>query len=83
MFERMKVLAKSMSGTVIEIAISIIALAILVGLIAFPVFFGVSTGVNATYWGATNVLIWGTIPVVSLAVIIIGLVGYFRHKGAE
>jgi len=79
MFERMKVMARSMSGTVIEIAISILVLAILVGVIAFPIFFGT----NTSGWGATNILIWGVVPTVSLAVVIVGLVNHFRKSYAE
>jgi len=75
----MKMYARSMSGTVIEIAISILVLAILVGVIAFPIFFGT----NTTGWGATNILIWGVVPTVSLAVVIVGLVNHFRRGGAE
>jgi len=71
--------AHSLSGTVIEIAIAILVLAILVGTIAFPIFFGT----NTTSWGATNILIWGVVPTVSLAVVIIGLVKHFKHTGAE
>jgi ABC-type proline/glycine betaine transport system permease subunit len=71
--------AYSLSGMVIEIAIAILVLAILVGTIAFPIFFGT----NTTNWGAQNILIWGVVPTVSLAVVIIGLVKYFRHGGAE
>lgn len=77
MFERMKMYARSMSGTVIEIAISILVLAILVGVIAFPIFFGT----NTTGWGATNILIWGVVPTVALAVVIVGLVNHFRKGG--
>lgn len=66
--------AYSLSGTVIEIAISILVLAILIGTIAFPIFFGT----NTSTWGVTNILIWGVVPTVSLAVVIIGLVKHFR-----
>ena len=79
MFERMKVMARSMSGTVIEIAISILVLAILVGVIAFPIFFGT----NTSGWGETNILIWGVVPTVALAVVIVGLVNHFRKSHAE
>jgi uncharacterized membrane protein YbhN (UPF0104 family) len=71
--------AHSLSGTVIEIAIAILVLAILVGIVAFPIFFGVSTA----GWGANNVLIWGVVPTVVLATIIIGLVYHFKHRGAD
>ena len=70
--------AFSLSGMVIEIAIAILVLAILVGTIAFPIFFGT----NTTGWGATNILIWGVVPTVSLAVVIIVLVKHFKHKGS-
>lgn len=70
--------AYSLSGQVIEIAIAILVLAILVGTIAFPIFFGT----NTSEWGATNILIWGVIPTVSLAVVIIGIVKYFKGHGA-
>jgi ABC-type proline/glycine betaine transport system permease subunit len=72
--------AHSLSGTVIEIAIAILVLAILVGTIAFPIFFGT----NTSDWGTTNILIWGVVPTVALAVVIIGLVKHFKgHGGAE
>ena len=71
--------ANSLSGMVIEIAIAILVLAILVGTIAFPLFFSTSTA----GWGATNILIWAVVPTVSLAVVIIGLVKHFKHGGAE
>lgn len=73
--------AYSLSSMVIEIAIAILVMAILVGTIAFPIFFGT----NTSGWGTTNILIWGVVPTVSLAVVIIGLVKYFRHGrgGAE
>jgi hypothetical protein len=75
---RMEMQARSLSGTVIEIAISILVLAILMGTIAFPIFFGT----NTSGWGATNILIWGVVPTVALAAIIVGLVMHFR-RGAE
>lgn len=72
--------AHSLSGMVIEIAIAILVLAILVGVVAFPIFFGT----NTTGWGANNILIWGVVPTVALAVVIIGLVKHFKSgKGAE
>jgi uncharacterized membrane protein YbhN (UPF0104 family) len=71
--------ARSLSGTVIEIAIAILVLAILVGVVAFPIFFGT----NTTGWGANNILIWGVVPTVSLAVVIIGLVKNFKSSSAE
>lgn len=71
--------AHSLSGMVIEIAIAILVLAILVGVVAFPIFFGT----NTTGWGANNILIWGVVPTVALAVVIIGLVKHFKHGGAE
>lgn len=70
--------AHSLSGMVIEIAIAILVLAILVGVVAFPIFFGT----NTTGWGANNILIWGVVPTVALAVVIIGLVKHFRSGGA-
>lgn len=69
--------AHSLSGIVTEVAVSLIVAAILVGSIALPIFFGT----NTTGWGATNIIVWGVIPTVSLAVIIIGLVRYFEHRG--
>lgn len=69
--------ANSLSGSVIEIAIAILVLAILLGIVAFPIFFGV----NTTGWGANNILIWGVMPVVALSVIIISLVKHFKHSG--
>jgi ABC-type multidrug transport system permease subunit len=66
--------AFSLSGKVIEIAVAILVLAILVGIVAFPIFFGT----NTTGWGANNILIWGVVPTVSLAVVIIALVSHFR-----
>jgi ABC-type multidrug transport system permease subunit len=71
--------AHSLSGMVIEIAIAILVLAILVGVVAFPIFFGT----NTTGWGANNILIWGVVPTVSLAVVIIGLVKHFKSSSAE
>lgn len=71
--------AHSLSGKVIEIAIAILVLAILVGTIAFPIFFGT----NTSTWGTTNILIWGVVPTVSLAVVIIGLVKNFKSGGAD
>jgi hypothetical protein len=71
--------AFSLSSQVIEIAIAILVLAILVGTIAFPIFFGT----NTTGWGATNILIWGVVPTVSLAVVIIGIVKHFKSSAAE
>lgn len=72
-------MAHSLSGQVIEISIAILVLAILVGTIAFPIFFGT----NTTGWGATNILIWGVVPTVSLAVVIIGIVKHFKQGAAE
>jgi EamA domain-containing membrane protein RarD len=71
--------AHSLSGMVIEIAIAVLVLAILLGVVAFPIFFST----NTTAWGANNILIWGVVPTVSLAVIIIALVSHFKHRGAE
>lgn len=71
--------AYSLSSTVIEIAVAILVLAVLVGTIAFPIFFGT----NTSGWGATNILIWGVVPTVALAVVIIGLVKHIKHGGAD
>ncbi len=85
MFDEARILARrymkanSLSGTVIEVAIAILVLAILVGTIAFPIFFGT----NTSGWGVTNILIWGVVPTVSLAVVIIGLVKHFRSGAAQ
>jgi ABC-type multidrug transport system permease subunit len=68
--------AHSLSGKVIEIAIAILVLAILVGTIAFPIFFQT----NTSGWGATNILVWGIIPLVSLAVVVISLVKHFQNS---
>jgi hypothetical protein len=76
---RRMVKAYSLSGMVIEIAIAILVLAILVGVVAFPIFFGT----NTSGWGANNILIWGVVPTVALAVVIIALVKHFKHGGAE
>ena len=67
-----------MKNQILIIAIAILVLAILVGTIAFPIFFGT----NTTGWGATNILIWGVVPTVALAVVIIGLVNHFKSKGS-
>jgi hypothetical protein len=71
--------AYSLSSNVIELAIAVLVLAILVGMISFPIFFGT----NTTGWGATNILIWGVVPTVSLAAVIIGIVRYFKGSAAE
>ena len=71
--------AHSLSGMVIEIAIAILVLAILVGVVAFPIFFGT----NTSGWGANNILIWGVVPTVALAVVIIALVKHFKQGGGE
>jgi ABC-type proline/glycine betaine transport system permease subunit len=55
----------------------ILILAIIVGGIAFPIFFGT----NTTGWGATNILVWGVVPTVSLAVVIVGLIKHFQKAG--
>lgn len=74
---RQKMKAYSISGMVIEISIAVLILAILVGIVAFPIFFDVSTA----GWGANNILIWGVLPTVALAVIIVGIVQHFRSGG--
>lgn len=69
--------AHSLSGDAIEVGIVILILAIIVGGIAFPIFFGT----NTTGWGATNILVWGVVPTVSLAVVIVGLIKHFQKAG--
>jgi hypothetical protein len=64
---------------VIEIGGGLIVLAILVGDIALPLMFTV----NTSTWGATNILIWGVTATVALAAVIMGLIGYFRARGAS
>ena len=69
--------AYSLSGQVIDLGIVVVVLAVLVGAIAFPIFFGT----NTTGWGTTNILVWGVIPTVTLAAIIIGVVKHFKGGG--
>jgi hypothetical protein len=71
--------AHSLSGMAIEIAIVLIVVAVLIGGIAFPIFFGT----NTTGWGATNILVWGVIPTVAIAAVIIGLVKHYRGGSGE
>lgn len=67
----------SLSGTVIEIAIGMIVLSILLGTVALPIFFQVCTST----WGDTNIIVWGVVLTVAIAVIIVGMVQHFRQNG--
>ena len=69
---------ESMLGKVIELAASVLVLGVLMGYIAIPIFMGT----NTTGWGATNILIWGTIITISLAAVIMLFIRLFQHSGA-
>jgi hypothetical protein len=63
--------------TAIELGGALIVIAIIVGTIAFPILINTST----VGWGATNILIWGTISIISLAALIMLVIGQFRKTG--
>ena len=63
--------------TAIELGGALIVIAIIVGTIAIPIFLCTST----VGWGATNILIWGTVLIVSLAALIMLIISMFRRSG--
>ena len=72
--------AYSLSGKAIELGVVLLILAIIIGQIALPIFFST----NTTGWGATNILVWGTLPTITLAAFVIGIFAYFKyHSGGE
>jgi hypothetical protein len=77
MFEPTVIKAHDMAGTVMDIAIAILFAAVILGYVALPIFFGT----NTTGWGATNILVWGVVPTVALAGILITIVQHIRHRG--
>jgi hypothetical protein len=70
---------ESMLAKVIELSACVMVLGILMGYVALPIFFGVST----SGWGATNILIWGVVVTVALAGVIMLFIRMFQHRGAE
>lgn len=70
--------ARDMAGSVMDIAIAILFAAIVLGYVALPIFFTT----NTTGWGATNILIWGVIPTLSIAGILIIVIQHIRKGGA-
>jgi hypothetical protein len=78
MFEPTVIKAHDMAGTVMDIAIAILFAAVILGYVALPIFFGT----NTSGWGATNILVWGVVPTVALAGILITIVQHIRHRGS-
>jgi len=56
-------------GTVIDIAISLLIVAILMGKVALPTFYAVLTGSFDEY----TVLVWGVIPLISSLAILVAI----------
>jgi hypothetical protein len=69
--------ARDMAGSVMDISIAILFAAIVLGYVALPIFFST----NTTGWGATNILIWGVIPTLSVAGILIIIIQHVRSRG--
>jgi protein-S-isoprenylcysteine O-methyltransferase Ste14 len=75
--EKAQKAAASLMNESIEIGGALLVIAIIIGTIAIPVFIAV----NTTGWGATNIIIWGTILTVSFAALIMLVIGRFRREG--
>jgi hypothetical protein len=63
----------------IELGGALLVIAIIVGIIAIPIFMQT----NTSGWSTTNVLIWGTVVTVALAALVMLILGKFRKSGAE
>jgi len=68
----------SLMNEAIELGGGLLVVAIIIGTIAVPIFIAT----NTTGWGATNIIIWGTILTVSFAALIMLIIARFR-RGAE
>ena len=70
---------ESLLSKVIELSAAVLVLGIIMGYVALPIFFTVST----SGWGATNILIWGVVVTVALASVIMLFIRMFQHGTAE
>jgi hypothetical protein len=72
--ETVKLKARGLMSESIELGGGLLVIAIIIGTIAVPIFIAT----NTVGWGATNIIIWGTILTVCFAALIMLIIARFR-----
>jgi hypothetical protein len=69
----------SLMTEAIELGGALLVIAIIIGIIAIPIFMQT----NTSGWSTTNVLIWGTVITITLAALVMLIINKFRRTGGE
>lgn len=77
--ETVKPKARGLMSEAIELGGGLLVIAIIIGTIAVPIFMAT----NTSGWGATNIIIWGTILTVAFAALIMLIIGRFKRASAD